>query len=228
MRCLLATFGRMEKCNTSTYLDAMSLILKSDRAHGSSLPVATVSTRSLRCNAGLQPKACWTACAILGPRQSDAPALNKSVDIYCDTYPWVGGQSLLDAMQAGRPIVAMLPAPDTESRPYRNKRDDLGRGVAPIRGSWSSRLPVMRPPMRESRFVTSAIRSFARATAPPSIGKRRSIATRSRNRSATPRTCGLFSSESWPRRGSRFPHDKRKLVESVIVQQRNPTRIAFA
>jgi predicted O-linked N-acetylglucosamine transferase (SPINDLY family) len=53
----------------------------------------------------------------LGPRQNEAPALVKSIDIYCDTYPWVGGQSLLDAMQGGCPIVGMLPAEDAALDP---------------------------------------------------------------------------------------------------------------
>jgi len=114
---LLGTFGRMEKANTSTYLDAMSLILKSDRRAWLVLAgrdgidaVASIQRR-------LAAEGVLDRVRVLGPRQSDAPALNKTVDVYCDTYPWVGGQTLLDAMQGGRPIVAMLPAPDTDLDP---------------------------------------------------------------------------------------------------------------
>ncbi|MGA7747825.1 MAG: glycosyltransferase [Candidatus Aquilonibacter sp.] len=114
---LLGTFGRMEKCNTSTYLDAMSLILKSDQRAW----LLLAGRDGLDAIASLQRRfaaeGVLDRVRILGPRQSDAPALNKTVDIYCDTYPWVGGQTLLDAMQAGRPIVAMLPAPDTNLDP---------------------------------------------------------------------------------------------------------------
>jgi len=114
---LLGTFGRMEKANTSTYLDAMSAILKSDRRAW----LVLAGRDGLDALASMQRRfaaeGVLDRVRVLGPRQSDAPALNKTVDIYCDTYPWVGGQTLLDAMQGGRPIVAMLPAPDTDLDP---------------------------------------------------------------------------------------------------------------
>ena len=114
---LLGTFGRMEKANTSVYQDAMSIILKSDRrawlllAGRDGLDAVASLQRRFAAEGVLE------RVRFLGPRQGDAPALNKTVDIYCDTYPWVGGQTLLDAMQGGRPIVAMLPAPDTDLDP---------------------------------------------------------------------------------------------------------------
>ncbi|HUN28796.1 MAG TPA: glycosyltransferase [Alphaproteobacteria bacterium] len=114
---LLGTFGRMEKANTSTYQDAMSMILKSDRrawlllAGRDGIDAVASLQRRFAAEGVLE------RVRFLGPRQSDAPALNKTVDIYCDTYPWVGGQTLLDAMQGGRPIVAMLPAPDADLDP---------------------------------------------------------------------------------------------------------------
>ncbi len=55
----------------------------------------------------------------LGKRQEDGPRLLKTVDVYCDTYPWPGGQSLLDAMYAGLPIVAMKAASDSDLDPNR-------------------------------------------------------------------------------------------------------------
>ncbi|MGA7569783.1 MAG: glycosyltransferase [Candidatus Aquilonibacter sp.] len=113
----LATFGRMEKCNTDTYLDALSLILRSDRRAWLVLAgrdgldaVASMKRR-------FEADGVWNRVRYLGPRQAEAPALAKSIDIYCDTYPWVGGQSLLDAMQGGRPIVGMLAAEDAALDP---------------------------------------------------------------------------------------------------------------
>jgi hypothetical protein len=114
---VLATFGRMEKCNTETYLDALSLILKADRRAW----LVLAGRDGLDAVATLQRR--FTAEGVLdrvrylGPRQNEAPALVKSIDIYCDTYPWVGGQSLLDAMQGGCPIVGMLPAEDAALDP---------------------------------------------------------------------------------------------------------------
>lgn len=74
---------------------------------------------------------------ILGPRQSDGPALNKTIDIYCDTYPWVGGQTLLDAMQATRPVVAMRGTDDKNLDPtgvsaISSVAESLLEGVMPI------------------------------------------------------------------------------------------------
>jgi glycosyltransferase involved in cell wall biosynthesis len=114
---VLGTFGRMEKLNTETYLDAMSRILKSEPKAWLVLAgrdgldaVASMKRR-------FEADGVWNRVRYLGPRQADGPALIKSIDIYCDTYPWVGGQTLLDAMQGGRPIVAMLPAQDTNLDP---------------------------------------------------------------------------------------------------------------
>lgn len=114
---LLGTFGRLEKANTSTYLDAMSLILKSDRRAWLILAGRDGLEAMASLQRRFQAEGVLDRVRFLGPRQSDAPALNKTIDIYCDTYPWVGGQTLLDAMQGGRPIVAMLPAPDVNLDP---------------------------------------------------------------------------------------------------------------
>lgn len=114
---LLGTFGRMEKCNTQTYMDAMSQVLKANPRAWLLLAgrdgLGAVAAMQQR----FQAEGVLDRVRYLGPRQNDAPALNKTIDVYCDTYPWVGGQTLLDAMQAGRPIVAMLPAPDTDLDP---------------------------------------------------------------------------------------------------------------
>ena len=114
---LLGTFGRMEKCNTGVYLDALSLILKSDRRAW----LVLAGRDGLDAIAGLQRRfqaeGVWDRVRYLGPRQSDGPSLVKTIDVYCDTYPWVGGQTLVDAMQGGRAIVAMLPAPDLDLDP---------------------------------------------------------------------------------------------------------------
>jgi len=114
---LLGTFGRMEKCNTTPYLDALSLALKADARAWLVLAgrdaLGAVAAMSARFGA----EGVLDRVRFLGPRQSDGPALVKTIDIYCDTYPWVGGQTLLDAMQGARPIVAMKPAADAALDP---------------------------------------------------------------------------------------------------------------
>jgi predicted O-linked N-acetylglucosamine transferase (SPINDLY family) len=95
----------------------MSLILKSDKRAW----LVLAGRDALDAIAGMQRRfrleGVWDRVRYLGPRQADGPALVKSIDIYCDTYPWVGGQTLLDAMQGARPIVAMLPAQDENLDP---------------------------------------------------------------------------------------------------------------
>jgi glycosyltransferase involved in cell wall biosynthesis len=114
---ILATFGRMEKCNTETYLDALSLILRADRRAWLVLAGRDGLDAIASLQRRFQAEGVLDRVRYLGPRQAEAPALAKSVDIYCDTYPWVGGQSLLDAMQGGCPVVGMLPAEDAALDP---------------------------------------------------------------------------------------------------------------
>lgn len=114
---LIGSFGRMEKCNTTPFLDAMSLILKSEPRAWLVLAGRDGLGAIAALQARFQAEGVWDRVRYLGPRQDDAPSLNKTIDLYCDTYPWVGGQSLLDAMQAGRPVVAMQAAPADELDP---------------------------------------------------------------------------------------------------------------
>lgn len=114
---LLATFGRMTKCDKPEYLAAMARILEAE-------PNAWLLLAG-RDNFGVVPSmekhfrvhGVANRVRYLGPRQEDGPRLLKTVDIYCDTYPWPGGQSLGDAMQAGLPIVAMRAANDPDLDP---------------------------------------------------------------------------------------------------------------
>ncbi len=109
---LLGTFGRMEKANTDAYLLALESVLKRNPnawlilAGRDALGAADSISRFFSTR-GLGDRVRY-----LGPRQSDAPALVKTIDVYCDTFPWVGGQTTLDAMQAGKAIVAMRAARD--------------------------------------------------------------------------------------------------------------------
>ncbi len=114
---LLATFGRMEKGNTPVYLEATAAILRSHPsarlllAGPDSFNVIPVMVQYYA-KYGVADRVHY-----LGRRQSDGPRLVKSVDLYCETYPWPGGQSLFDAMEAGRPVVAMKRSDDRDLDP---------------------------------------------------------------------------------------------------------------
>lgn len=114
---LLATFGRMTKCDKPEYLEALARILAAEPrawlilAGRDNFDVFPSIERHFRSH-GVADRV-----RFLGPRQEDGPRLLKTVDVYCDTYPWPGGQSLGDAMQAGLPVVAMRKAINPELDP---------------------------------------------------------------------------------------------------------------
>lgn len=114
---LLATFGRVEKCANCDYLEPMATVLAQEP--NAWLLIAGPDNderwdvmRAYFDRCGVTPRVKY-----LGNRQADGPRLLKSVDLYCDSYPWPGGQSLLDAMQAGLPIAAMRRVTDTDLDP---------------------------------------------------------------------------------------------------------------
>lgn len=114
---LLATFGRVEKANSHPYLNATAQIL------GASPNAILLFAGPDSQNVYPAMQQFYAARGVddrvryLGRRQQDGPRLLKTVDVYCETYPWPGGQSLLDAMEAQLPIVAMKRAPDTDLDP---------------------------------------------------------------------------------------------------------------
>ncbi len=113
----LATFGRIEKCDTPVYLESLARILESEAKAWLVLAGPDSSGRLPAIRAFFDRRAVANKTVYLGMRQADAPRLVKSVDLYCDTHPWTGGQSLMDAMQAGLPIVGMRRALDPDLDP---------------------------------------------------------------------------------------------------------------
>jgi glycosyltransferase involved in cell wall biosynthesis len=104
---VIGTFGRMEKCITGAYLSSLTEILQSEPSAWLLLAGPDALNRMSTVLAHFNAAGVGDRVKYLGRRQSDAPRLVKSLDLYCDTHPWTGGQSLMDAMQAGVPIVAM-------------------------------------------------------------------------------------------------------------------------
>jgi hypothetical protein len=122
---LLGTFGRVDKCRSEPYLTAMAAILKA--APSTHLLIAGPDSGShvAEILARFGSEGVAGRVHYLGRRQSDAPRLVKTIDVYCDTYPWPGGQSLQDAMWAGRAIVAMRKPSDENLDPH-------GTGVSAV------------------------------------------------------------------------------------------------
>jgi glycosyltransferase involved in cell wall biosynthesis len=104
---MLGTYGRMVKCLLPEYLDSVTAILRA--VPNAYLVLAgPVSRDEFETLTNAFERAGVSArVRILGSRMDDAPALVKATDLYCDTYPFPGGQTILDAMHVGVPIVAM-------------------------------------------------------------------------------------------------------------------------
>jgi tetratricopeptide (TPR) repeat protein len=114
---LLATFGRMEKCAKPEYMEALARILSAEERAWLVLAGRDAFGAVGTMQAFFTSRGVWNKVRYLGPRQQDGPRLLKTVDVYCETYPWPGGQSLMDAMYAGLPIVAMRRADDPDLDP---------------------------------------------------------------------------------------------------------------
>lgn len=114
---LLATFGRLTKMANVRFVRAMATILQKN-------PTAWLVVAGGRDDIAQQVlELGFTAAGVAGrvtflrDRAADAAALLKTVDIYCDTFPWCGGQTILEAMMTGTPVVAMSGGPDTDLDP---------------------------------------------------------------------------------------------------------------
>jgi len=103
---VLGTYGRLVKCS-SGYIAAVRAILEAEpRAH--LLLAGPVVDREIAAlNAGFARSEAGQRVHVLGPRPDQVANLLRTTDLYLDSFPWPGGQSVLEAMWAGLPIVAM-------------------------------------------------------------------------------------------------------------------------
>ena len=115
---ILGTFGRIEKCLSEPYLEALARILRLEANAWLVLAGPDSFSHLEKIMSHLRRAGVADRVKYLGRRQSEASRLIKSIDIYCDTYPWPGGQSLQDAMWAGVPVVAMRKADDQNLDPF--------------------------------------------------------------------------------------------------------------
>jgi len=114
---VLGTFGRSEKCCSPEYLQTLpELLLRAPEAYlVIAGPMNQAQAGSL--SAAFNASRVVERVRVLGARPSQSAALVRGIDIYCDTMPFSDGQSLLDAMQAGKPIVAARRTLDTDLEP---------------------------------------------------------------------------------------------------------------
>jgi glycosyltransferase involved in cell wall biosynthesis len=104
---MIGTYGRLSKCTSPEYLTALARILSAEPTAHLVLAGPASEGDLHTIISSFQQNALAERVHYLGRRQKDGPQLLKATDVYCDTYPWPGGQSLYDAMQAGLPVVAM-------------------------------------------------------------------------------------------------------------------------
>jgi len=113
---LVATFGRLQKCSMK-YIAAVARVLAAEPRAELLLagPGTERETRALR--SAFERLGMGERIHLLGSRLRDVPALLKTIDVYLDSFPWPGGQSILEAMWAGVPVVAMNAALDAAIDP---------------------------------------------------------------------------------------------------------------
>jgi glycosyltransferase involved in cell wall biosynthesis len=113
---ILGTYGRLVKCSNS-YIEAVRTILEADPRAELLLAGPVIDREIAALNSGFAGSSAGQRVHVLGPRQGQVPALLRATDVYLDSFPWPGGQSVLEAMWAGLPIVAMRHAPETSLDP---------------------------------------------------------------------------------------------------------------
>lgn len=123
---LLGTYGRLSKCVERSYTDALSRVLRH-------VPEAVLVLPGLPDPASeAEIRAAFTASGVIdrvrfpGFLKEEYFRLLKATDIYFDTFSWTGGQSIIDAMVAGVPIVANLPTIDPDFDPTGTSSISIG------------------------------------------------------------------------------------------------------
>lgn len=114
---LFGTFGRLQKCAEAGFLTASSSILRAlpDAYLVFAGPAYENEEQVLRRQ--YEAVGVLDRVRFLGPREEDVAALLRTIDVYLDTFPFPGAQSVLEAMWAARPVVSMRTVPDPNLDP---------------------------------------------------------------------------------------------------------------
>lgn len=114
---LFGTFGRLQKCAEEGFLTASASILRA-------LPEAYLlfagpayDNEEQVLRRQYQATGVLDRVRFLGPREDEVAALLRTIDVYLDTFPFPGAQSVLEAMWAGRPVVSMRTVPEPNLDP---------------------------------------------------------------------------------------------------------------
>jgi len=114
-----ATFGDFSKVAGSGYLHALGEILKRFPKHFH-LFAGSGDVKAIR--AYLHAEEVLPRVRFLGP-MSDAASVMDVIDIYLASFPLTGDETLLDAMGAGKPVVALRYPADS---PYNSSAEIVG------------------------------------------------------------------------------------------------------
>lgn len=118
---LLATFSRLAKCVDEPFLDAMCRVLQSNPSVAWLLVGERDASSEAQINARLNRAGVGGRVTYLGfMYDDDYFRLLKTVDIYCDTITWMGGQTVADAVVCGLPVVCCAPSPSAALAPHGN------------------------------------------------------------------------------------------------------------
>lgn len=104
---IFGTFGRLQKCCEEGFLTASSAILRAAPSAYLVFAGPAYENEEQVLRRQYQAVGVLDRVRFLGPREDDVPALLKAIDVYLDTFPFPGAQSVLEAMWAGRPVVSM-------------------------------------------------------------------------------------------------------------------------
>lgn len=118
---LLATFSRLAKCVDEPFLHAMCSVLRANPTTAWLLVGERDAASEAQINAHLSRAGVQDQVSYVGfMYDDDYFRLLKTVDIYCDTITWMGGQTVADAVVCGLPVVCCAPSPSAALAPHGN------------------------------------------------------------------------------------------------------------
>jgi hypothetical protein len=113
---VLVTHGRVSKCSQE-YISAIGRILAEHPQAVLALAGTYSDADTARFDRTLAHIPLGKRIYLLGPLFDNVPAFLKACDIYLDPFPWPGGQSTLEAMWSGLPVVSMQGVERSVSNP---------------------------------------------------------------------------------------------------------------
>ncbi len=127
---LLATFSRLAKCVDAPFLEAMCSVLRANPSViwllvGERDPSSEVQINAHLERAGVQSQVAYTGFMY----DMDYFRLLKTVDLYCDTITWMGGQTVADAVVCGLAVVCCAPAASAALAPHANNSTVLASAL---------------------------------------------------------------------------------------------------